>query len=279
MFELGLRRIREELGLEPVEFPTTRKMGASPPARAEDIHAALSDPEITVLMASIGGDDQITVLPHLDPDLVRTHPKPFFGYSDNTNFLTYLWQLGIVSYHGGSVLVHLGRGRLHPYSIGSLRRALFESGEVELIPPGEHTDESIDWSTPEALTSAAPIRPNDGWRWRNADQVIEGVTFGGCLEILDWQLAVRRWLAPFEAYDGAVLLIETSEEMPSSDQVYRILRNFGEAGLLQRFAAVLVGRPKAWNISRRTTLEERREYAAAQANAICRALDEYHPGC
>ncbi|HEY8456021.1 MAG TPA: hypothetical protein VIL34_10520 [Actinopolymorphaceae bacterium] len=53
MFELGLRRIREELGLEPVEFPTTRKMGASPPARAEDIHAALSDPEITVLMASI----------------------------------------------------------------------------------------------------------------------------------------------------------------------------------------------------------------------------------
>ena len=278
VFELGLRRIRDELGLEPVEFPTTRTMGASPQARADDIHAALTDPEITAVMAAIGGDDQITVLPHLDPDLVRAHAKPFFGYSDNTNLLVYLWQLGIVGYHGGSVMVHLGRGQLHPYSVESLRTALFTSGEVEITPPGEHTDESIDWATPAALTTAASTYPNEGWRWRNADQVVEGVTFGGCLEILDWQLAVRRWLAPFEAYDGAVLLVETSEEMPSPTQVYRILRNFGEAGFLQRFAAVLVGRPKAWDIRRHTTPEERREYAAAQADAICRALDEYHPG-
>jgi hypothetical protein len=54
-------------------------------------------------MASIGGDDQITVLPYLDPDLLHDNPKPFFGYSDNTNLLAYLWNLGVVSYHGGSV--------------------------------------------------------------------------------------------------------------------------------------------------------------------------------
>ncbi|MGH3715548.1 MAG: LD-carboxypeptidase, partial [Micromonosporaceae bacterium] len=187
-------------------------------------------------------------------------------------------QQGIVGYHGGSVMVHLGRGELLPYSIESLRTALFTSGEVEVVAPGASTDEVIEWDRPEALTSGRPVVPNDGWRWRHADQVVEGKTFGGCLEILDWQLAVRRWLAPFDGYDGCVLLIETSEEMPPATQVYRILRNAGEAGFLQRFAAVLVGRPKAWNIDRRTTPEQRAAYRRDQEEAVSRALDEYHPG-
>ncbi|HWS38376.1 MAG TPA: LD-carboxypeptidase, partial [Actinoplanes sp.] len=32
--ELAMRRLREEVGLEPVEFPTTRRAGASPQDRA-----------------------------------------------------------------------------------------------------------------------------------------------------------------------------------------------------------------------------------------------------
>ncbi|MGH3746167.1 MAG: LD-carboxypeptidase, partial [Micromonosporaceae bacterium] len=170
------------------------------------------------------------------------------------------------------------RGVTHPYSIESLRTALFTSGEVEIKPAGESTDESIGWDTPQALVSGAPMVPNHGWTWRNADHVVEGVTFGGCLEILDWQLAVRRWLAPFSAYEGAVLMIETSEEMPPANQVCRILRNAGEAGLLQRFAAVLVGRAKAWDILRHTTPDQKVEHVREQAEAVRRVLDEYHPG-
>lgn len=63
-YELGLKRLREEFDLEPVEYPTTRKMGSTPKERADDIHAAFADPTIKAVMASIGGDDQITVLPY-----------------------------------------------------------------------------------------------------------------------------------------------------------------------------------------------------------------------
>jgi muramoyltetrapeptide carboxypeptidase LdcA involved in peptidoglycan recycling len=38
--ELALRRIRAELALEPVEFPATRKFGATPAERAADLMAA-----------------------------------------------------------------------------------------------------------------------------------------------------------------------------------------------------------------------------------------------
>src|SRR5215472_935689 len=79
-FELGLARLRDDFGLVPVEYPATRRMGVSAADRAADIHAAFADREIAAVIASIGGDDQITVLPHLDADLLRAHPKPFFGY-------------------------------------------------------------------------------------------------------------------------------------------------------------------------------------------------------
>ncbi|CAM5508312.1 hypothetical protein SVIOM74S_09940 [Streptomyces violarus] len=49
------QRLRKEYGLEPVEYPATRKMGSTPQERADDIHAAFADPGIKAVIASIGG--------------------------------------------------------------------------------------------------------------------------------------------------------------------------------------------------------------------------------
>ncbi len=42
--------------------------------------------------------------------MVRTDPKPFLGYSDNTNLLSWLWTQGVAAFYGGSTQVHLGPG-------------------------------------------------------------------------------------------------------------------------------------------------------------------------
>jgi len=86
--EQAVRRLTEVTGLVPVEYPTTRRLGASARDRADDLNAAFADPEIRAVLATVGGEDQITVVPHLDPALVRADPKPFLGYSDNTNILS-----------------------------------------------------------------------------------------------------------------------------------------------------------------------------------------------
>jgi len=52
--ELGLRVRPNDLGLVPVEYPTTRQVGASAIERARDVNAAFADPEIKALMATIG---------------------------------------------------------------------------------------------------------------------------------------------------------------------------------------------------------------------------------
>ena len=41
-YELGLRRLRDDFGLIPVEYPTTRVLGAPPGERAADLHAAFA---------------------------------------------------------------------------------------------------------------------------------------------------------------------------------------------------------------------------------------------
>ncbi|WP_369180633.1 S66 family peptidase [Streptomyces mutabilis] len=278
-FELGLERLRKEFGLEPVEYPTTRKMGATPAERAADIHAAFADPTIKAVIASIGGDDQITVLPFLDRELIRANPKPFFGLSDNTNLLAYLRNTGIVGYHGASVMVELGRpGAMHPQTADSLRAALFTSGPYELRPAERFNDIDRDWADPATFDSEPSTRPGSGWSWVNADRVVEGRTWGGCLEILGSLLMADREIARDPAeYDGGVLLLETSEEMPSAAEVFRTLRNMGERGLLGRFSALLMARPKTWSFEHPNGPEESARYAAEQREAVLRAMRDYAP--
>lgn len=275
--EQAMRRLRDEFDLVPVEYPTTRRRGASPRDRAADLTAAFADPDIHAILSTIGGDDQITVLPHLDAAVIAANPKPFFGYSDNTNLLNWLWNLGVASYHGGSTMVHLGRGgSVHPVSAESLRAALFTSGPFDLREVEQFSDEEIPWHEPEALDTAAPPVPAPGWQWYRPDQVVTAPTWGGNLEILHWNLAAGRWIRPVEDYAGCVLLLETSEEMPPAIEVYRMLRNCGERGLLAQFPAVLVGTAKASNLERRPPQDERAQFRADQQEAVRRAFGEYN---
>ncbi|MFF3497459.1 S66 peptidase family protein [Streptomyces sp. NPDC003247] len=277
--ELGLRRLREEFGLEPVEFPTTRTMGATAQQRADDIHAAFADPEVKAVMASIGGDDQLTVLPLLDRELLRANPKPFFGTSDNTNLLAYLYNTGIVGYHGASVMVQLGRPvAMDKLTADSLRAALFTSGAYDLRPAERWTDVNRDWADPATFETEPETRPGTGWTWHNADRVVEGRSWGGSVEIVSWLLMADREIAhDLSVYDGGVLFLETSEELPSATEVFRILRNMGERGLLRRFPALLMGRAKTWSFERPNSTEEGARYAAEQREAVLRALRAYAP--
>ncbi|MEU6142184.1 S66 peptidase family protein [Streptomyces sp. NPDC047081] len=278
-YELGLERLRKEYGLEPVEYPATRRMGSTPQERADDLHAAFADPGIKAVIASIGGDDQITVLPLLDRELIRSNPKPFFGMSDNTNLLALLHNTGIVGYHGGNVMTALGRPvAMAPLTAESLRAALFTSGEYELAPAERWTDVDRDWADPATFDAAPETRPGTGWTWENADRVVEGRSWGGCLEILAWLLMADREIAHDpSAYDGAVLFLETSEELPGATEVFRTLRNMGERGLLQRFSALLMGRPKTWSFEHPNGPEEAARYADDQREAVRRAMHMYSP--
>ncbi|WP_404816070.1 S66 peptidase family protein [Streptomyces thermolineatus] len=278
-YELGLVRLREEFGLEPVEYPATRRAGSTPQERADDLHAAFADPTVKAVISTVGGDDQITVLPLLDRELIRANPKPFFGYSDNTNLLLLLRNLGIVGYHGACVMTELGRPHsLHPMTADSLRAALFTPGPYELLPAARYRDTDRDWADPATFDAEPDSQPAEGWTWHGPERVVEGRAWGGNLEILSWLLMADREIERDPAaYEGGVLFLETSEELPRAEEVFRVLRCMGERGLLSRFPALLMGRPKAWSFEQPNDAGAKRRYADGQREAVLRALAAYAP--
>ena len=276
--EQALRRLAQVTGLVPVEYPTTRQVGASAQDRAADLNAAFGDPEIRAVLATIGGEDQITVVPHLDADAVRADPKPYLGYSDNTNILSWLWTQGVGGFYGGSTQVHLGPGpTVDSCHEAALKAALLTGGLLEITDPGQSEDFGKDWADPAALTENGVREPTEPWTWSGPKGSITGRTWGGCIEVVQWILTAGRFPADPGVLEGGVLLLESSEELIPAQEFGWILRSLGERGLLAAVKGVLVARPPASNFERRPDAEGRAAHRAAQRDAALEVIDRYNP--
>lgn len=276
--EQAMKRLADVTGLVPVEYPTTRRLGASARDRADDLNAAFGDPEVRAVVATVGGEDQITVVPHLDPALVQADPKPFLGYSDNTNLLNWLWHQGVAGFYGGSTQVHLGPGpAVDEVHAASLRAALLTGEPLEITEPGESEDIGKDWNDPAALSEYGDREPTEPWTWAGPARSVTGRTWGGCAEVLQWILAAGRFSADQTALQGGVLLLETSEELIPAREFGWILRSLGERGILAAVDAVLVARPPTSSFDVRPGTDERAARRAEQRDVAVESVQRYNP--
>ena len=228
-------------------YPTTRRLGATSEDRAADLNAAFADPTIRAVVATIGGDDQITVIPHLDGDLIRRDPKPFVGYSDNTNLHDWLWRQGVASFYGGSTQVHLGSGPgVDPEQAASLRAALLDGGVSSSPSPASPRTSASTGPTPGPSPTVVSVghravdlgRPRGIRHRRDVGRMPRGAP-------VDPHGRPRSGRPRCARRRG--LLVETSEELPTALEFGRILRSLGERGLLGAVNGVLVARPPASN--------------------------------
>ena len=285
IFELGLDRLDENFDLDVVVHPTARQsdtyLRSHPEARAAAIHEVFRDPDIDGVMATIGGDDQLRVLKHLDPEVLRSNPTRFFGLSDNTNLSLFLWNCGIVSYSGVQLMSEVATpGPFPEYTERYLRRALFRETIGEIEPVDEWFDMTEPWDqSREAFARSTPDRHDGtGWKWVGSEEQVTGRVWGGCLSIVEWHLMTGRYLPDPKQLDGAVLALETSEVLPSADRVRYLLTCMGERGMLQRFDGLLVGRPATETWIEGRSESEREEYRQTQRETFLRQLERYNPG-
>lgn len=276
VYELGLRRLRELFGLEPVEYPATKKLGASKEERAKDLMEAFEDDSIKGVIATIGGDDQVTYIKNLPTGIFVNNPKPFFGFSDNSHFINFLWMNGIPSYYGGSIMTQYAmQGRMDDLTVEFLRQALFEDGKKELKTDDRFNDVSLDWSDESTLEKMREYDENEGWFW-DGEGNVAGVSWGGCLESIDEMLRHGINIPGPEDFENMILFLETSEEIPSVEYVRRVLRAMGERDLLTRVKAVLMGRPKAWNFDKQNSISQKKEYRHEQREAVIEMVRNYN---
>lgn len=274
----AMRRLTDLTGLIPIEYSTTRRLDADPRDRAADLNAAFADPKIRAVLATIGGEDQITVIPHLDPEPVRADPKPFLGYSDNTNLLCWLWTHGVAGFYGGSTQVQLGAGpAVDPCHAASLRAALLTGERLEITEPGESEDMGKEWADAAALTAYGDREPTEPWTWAGPSRSVTGRTWGGCIDVIQWILTAGRFPTDPAVLDGGVLLLETSEDLIPAREFGWILRSLGERGVLAAVDAVLVARPPASSFDKMPGPVERAAHRAEQRDAAIGTIEHYNP--
>jgi muramoyltetrapeptide carboxypeptidase LdcA involved in peptidoglycan recycling len=164
---------------------------------------------------------------------------------------------------------------MNDITINSLNHALFDVGEYELEVADQYCDIGLDWSVKENLTKSRTMESNDGLIW-DASTDAEGVLWGGCVESLVVQSSTGKYLPKSEDLEGAILFIETAEDIPDHWIVEYVLTGFGERGWFDKFQAVLVGRPKAWEFDKQNDTEAKATYRKTQRETVLKTVREYN---
>ncbi|MGA2000555.1 MAG: LD-carboxypeptidase [Terriglobales bacterium] len=213
LFDRGVAALRR-MGYEPVFLDTIFDrdlyFAGSAARRARELEGMFSRDDIRAILCVRGGYGANYLLPHIDLDIIRKHPKIFAGYSDVTCLLTWFHDAaGLVTFHA-------------PMITGDFAR--------------EHGVDEMSW---QAATAG-----NSNWELAS-HQVFglnpmvpgraEGVLYGGCLSILVASLGT-----PYEAQtEGKLLFLEDVGAKPY--QIDRMLMQMKFAGKFRDVRGIIFG--------------------------------------
>jgi len=100
--------------------------------RADDLMRMFKDPKVAGILCVRGGYGTARLLPRLDFELIRQHPKVFVGYSDITALHSALQRRSkILSFHGPMLNSDLAKEPCPPFTLEGFRRTLMRA-----TPPG-----------------------------------------------------------------------------------------------------------------------------------------------
>lgn len=174
--------------------------------RALDLNRFFANPEIDGIIAVRGGWGCSRILPYLDFELIRSNPKVYCGFSDNTTLhLALLAYSGLISFHGPN-----GSSEWNPYTKNSFKEVLIDGHKA-------------------VFHSESSVKTINGGR-------VSGHLVGGNLTILTTSLGT-----PYQPdFSGAILYLEDIGEAPY--KIDRMLTHLSRAGALQKINGLIFGK-------------------------------------
>lgn len=260
IYEAGIVALKS-LGLRVKECAHTRSDDAflytHPELRAKDINDAFADEEVKAIIASIGGDDSVRILPYLDPKVIKNNPKIFMGFSDATTMTTYLRQCGLVAFHGPSIMAGFAQWNYQGKEFQEHVKEFFfhPKEKMSYVPFSLYAQGYTSWEDVQTLGQLKKHTLHDGWHWLQGNTKVTGRLFGGCIEVLEFLKSTDYWPAE-DTWKDTILFFETSENVPSVEQVKYMLRNYGMQGVFQNISALLFGIARGYSSDATKELEE-----------------------
>ncbi|MEM9666260.1 MAG: LD-carboxypeptidase [Bacteroidota bacterium] len=218
-----LGRVRERLhsvGLRTVFGPNALDrrgyLAGTDEARAADLHQMVTNPGIQAILGLRGGWGSARLLPLLDYDLIRAHPKVLLGYSDITSLLIACYaRAGLVTVHGPT-----GVSTWNAFTTDYLRQLLFDATPVRFEPP----------NTPASPSAPPPMQARTLVPGRARGRLV-----GGNLTVLSALIG-----SPYlPDWTDHILFLEDIDE--STYRIDRMMTHLRLAGVLERLRGLVFG--------------------------------------
>lgn len=208
----------ERLGFRPRLAPNARRrrgfLAGSDRERAGDLMKMFADRKVKAIFCARGGYGAGRLLPRLDYDVIRRHPKILVGFSDITALhCALLERARMVSFHGPMVNSDLMKADLPDFTLQTFLRTLTQP--------------------------SAPGSIRAGYKKKTVTVLRRGIAsgrlVGGNLSVLCTTLAT-----PYQpSFKNKILFFEDLDEPPY--RYDRMLTHLLNAGLLQQVAGIAVG--------------------------------------
>ena len=235
--------MKSEFGLEAVAM-THSLMGEvylrdHPEDRAEDLMIAFADPYIKGIIANIGGNDSIRLLPYIDFDMIRNNPKVFIGYSDIINVHLMCYKAGLTTFYGANLLTTIADPQgIHPYNRYWFQKSLFDNQPIgNIAPPDEFTCDETEYANPNQTKQ---YHQNAGYECLQGSGKVTGRLFS--LDKTNFIEQEKADLLKPLYENGNILFFEDIIECVKPDDLAVFLRLLGKKEILHRLNGIVFGR-------------------------------------
>lgn len=204
--------------------------------RADEFNQLLYDPDIHVLMASIGGNNTNSILPYIDYAYLKKHPKIIIGYSDTTALLLAIYaKTGLTTFYGPAAASSFGE--LPPFVDWTFQNFQQILSKDLALPytyplPPVWTDEYINWSQQDRSKEQYPNR----WICVHPG-CVQGRLIGGNLNTMEGFFGTE-YMPPIQ--DGDILFLEDSlKDACTIERSFSLLKL---AGVFDKVRGIILGK-------------------------------------
>ena len=237
--------VLRKMGFSVVEGPLTARAvsrghrAGTARERAAELNALFADPQVRAIICTIGGANSSSLVPYLDFEQIRAHPKVFCGYSDVTSLhLALMRHAGLSTFYGPAVMPSFGEWPdVLPETKASFLDAVTRTspGPRALVPPTRWSNHFRDAAGDAWRTEPRQFQDNPGWR-----VVHPGEAEGPALVVNLNTLRSNAGTPEFPDMQGAVLFIEDMSTGPALAE--RGFRHLAAMGVFEQVAAVVWGK-------------------------------------